>query len=159
MQELRGSDERRTEFARRMRAARQYAQMSQKAASEAIGISQPTLSQLEKRATKSAHTAKAAQAYRVSAVWLQTGAGGMLDGSSNLSERAAYIAAQLDAIKNRAMFEQACILCESFAALAQAGHLPTSEELVARASLALWPSASPQPGHKPHIGGAQPKPA
>lgn len=147
MQSLRGSDTRRSEFARRMRAARLHAGVSQKDAAEAIGIKQPTLSVLELDANKSAHTAKAAQVYGVSATWLQDGTGQMLDGVSKLSARASYIAAQLDAIKDPMLFDRACVLCEAFAALAQAGLLPTSAaDLANLAGPALAPTQQPHQG-------------
>ena len=147
MQSLRGSDTRRSEFARRMRAARLHAGVSQKDAAEAIGIKQPTLSVLELDANKSAHTAKAAQVYGVSATWLQDGTGDMLDGINKLSARSTYIASQLDAITDPAFYDRACVLCEAFAALAQAGLLPTSAaDLASLAGPALAPTSQHRPG-------------
>ena len=157
MQSLRGSDERRTDFARRMRAARLHADLSQKDASEAIGVKQPTLSVLEKTAHKSAHTAKAAQVYGVSATWLQDGAGEMLDGVSKLSDRAADIGAQIDKINDPMLFDRVCVLCEAFAALAQAGLLPTSAaDLAILAAPALAPKLPRHQGRTKQTGADRP---
>ena len=156
MQSLRGSDARRSDFARRMRAARQHAGISQKEAAEAIGVKQPTLSVLELDATKSAHTAKAAQVYGVSATWLQDGTGDMLDGVNKLSARSAYIASQLDAITDPILYDRACVLCEAFAALAQAGLLPTSAaDLASLAGPALAPTVPRHPGRTTQTGAAR----
>ena len=62
-----------------MRAARVHAGLNQQDAAKRIGIQQGSLSELEKTATKSAHTAKAATVYKVNAAWLQDGTGSMLE--------------------------------------------------------------------------------
>ena len=136
-----------------MRAARLHAGISQKDAAAAIGVKQPTLSVLESGATKSAHTAKAAQVYGVSATWLQDGTGDMLDGVTKMSERSAYIASQLDAITDPLLYDRTCVLCEAFAALAQAGLLPTSAvDLANLAGPALAPTVPRHPGRTTQTG-------
>jgi transcriptional regulator with XRE-family HTH domain len=156
MQALRGSDQRRSEFARRMRAARVHAGLSQRDAAKAIGIKPPTLSLLETDATKSAHVAMAAKVYGVSAAWLQTGEGGMLDGISAMSARAAYVAQQIDLIQDPATRDRCCVLCETFAQLAQAGQLEaalTALQALAPAVPAVAPKDRMQLGHARRSGG------
>lgn len=125
MQPLRWTDAQRTDFAIRMREARVYAGMSQKEAAAAIGIKQGTLSELEKSATKSAHTAAAARVYKVNPYWLQSGTGQMKpqESAAELSPRAAYLAAELDQIKDSQEFERACAMCEALVSLAKSGQL------------------------------------
>lgn len=162
MQALRGSDQRRSEFARRMRAARVHAGLSQRDAAQAIGIKPPTLSLLETDATKSAHVAMAAKVYGVSAAWLQTGEGEMLDGISAMSARAAYVAQQIDLIRDPADFDRCCVLCETFASLAQAGQLQaalTALQALAPIAPAAAPTGQPQLGHARRSGGGPAKPA
>lgn len=63
-------------FGGRMRWARHYADKTQKEAAKAVGIAQPTLSELEgDDSIGSAHTIGFAICYGVSAEWLATGAG------------------------------------------------------------------------------------
>lgn len=142
-----------------MRAARTHAGLSQKDAAGQIGIKQPTLSELEKTATKSAHTAKAAQVYKVSAAWLQDGAGTMLETPHTFSQRAAFVAARLDEIRDPGAFDQACVLCEAFAALAKAGQLATVAQQLALAGPALPPRRALPPADKSQNGAGRAEPA
>lgn len=136
---VRWSDEQRSPFAQRMRAARVHAGLNQQDAAKRIGIQQGSLSELEKTATKSAHTAKAALVYRVNPTWLQDGTGSMLDTPHAFSPRAAFVAARLDEISDPVAFDQACVMCEAFAALGKAGQLPTVAQHLALAGPALSP--------------------
>jgi DNA-binding XRE family transcriptional regulator len=140
---VRWSDEKRSPFAQRMRAARVHAGLNQQDAAKKIGIQQGSLSELEKTATKSAHTAKAATVYKVSATWLQDGTGSMLATPHTFSQRAAFVAARLDEISDPAAFDQACVMCEAFAALGKAGQLPTVTQQLALAGPALSPRQTP----------------
>lgn len=128
-----------------MRAARKHSGLSQKDAATQIGIKQPTLSELESSATKSAHTAKAAAVYKVSAAWLQDGTGAMLETPHSFSQRAAFVAARLDEIRDPAAFDQACVIAEAIASLAQAGQLGTIQ--VAPVAPAPAPMQTPASGH------------
>lgn len=151
---IRWSDEQRTPFAQRMRAARVHAGLNQQEAAKLIGIQQGSLSELEKTATKSAHTAKAALVYKVSPGWLQDGAGSMLDTPHTFSQRAAFIAARLDEIRDPGAFDQACVLCEAFAALAKTGQLASVAQQLALAGPALSPRKMPtQTGTKQTAAG------
>jgi DNA-binding XRE family transcriptional regulator len=122
-----------------MRAARVNAGLSQQDAALQIGIKQGTLSELEKTATKSAHTAKAALVYKVNPTWLQDGTGSMLLTPHSFSQRAAFVAARLDEISDPAAFDQACVMCEAFAALGKAGQLSNVAHQLALAGPALSP--------------------
>lgn len=133
----------RTPFAVRMGQAREHAGLAQKDAARLIGIAQPTLSELESTASKSAHVAKAAEVYKVRATWLQDGTGQMLDEKTH-SERAAFVASMLDQIADPAAFDQACVLCEAFAALAKAGQLSTVTQMLAVAGPDGKPMPSPR---------------
>ena len=126
-----------------MRAARVHAGLNQQDAAKRIGIQQGSLSELEKTATKSAHTAKAATVYKVNAAWLQDGTGSMLEMPHTFSPRAAFVAARLDEITDPAAFDQACVMCEAFAALGKAGQLPTVAQQLALAGPALSPRKTP----------------
>jgi transcriptional regulator with XRE-family HTH domain len=143
MPSVRWSDDQRSAFAVRMRAARTHSGLSQQDAAKRIGIKQGSLSELEKTATKSAHTAKAASVYKVSARWLQDGTGSMLATPHAFSERAAFIAARLDEISDQAAFDHACVLCEAFAALAKAGDLASLVDRLALVGPALAPRTTP----------------
>ena len=149
------AEERRSDFAKRMRAARKHSGLSQKDAAEQIGIKQPTLSELESSATKSAHTAKAAAVYRVNAAWLQDGEGVMLDTPHPFSKRAAFVAARLDEIRDPATFDQACVMCEAIAALGKAGQLSTVLHQLALAGPAQSPKRAPALGHTKRTGADQ----
>lgn len=138
-----------------MRAARAHAGLSQQDAAKLIGVKQGTLSELEKTATKSAHTAKAALVYKVSAAWLQDGTGTMLAAPHAFSDRAAFIAARLDEIGDPAAFDQACVLCEAFAALAKAGQLASVAQQLALAGPALSPRQTPPPARLTHSAAAR----
>lgn len=148
MPSIRWSDAQRSEFAVRMRAARTHSGLSQQDAAAKIGIKQGSLSELEKTATKSAHTAKAARVYKVNATWLQDGTGNMLDAPHSFSERAAFVAARLDEIGDPAAFDQACVLCEAFAALGKAGQLAIVAQQLALAGPVLTPKPAPPPARK-----------
>ena len=153
---IRWSDQQRSPFAQRMRAARVHAGLNQQDAAKLIGIRQGSLSELEKTATKSAHTAKAALVYKVNAAWLQDGAGTMLDKPAAFSERASFIAARLDEIRHPADFDQACVLCEAFVALAQAGQLSTVVQQLALAGPALAPTTTPSAARKKQTAAVPP---
>ncbi len=71
---------RQTEFGQRVLAARTHAQMTQHTLAKAVGMSQGTLGETEKQALSSTFTAQIAWATGVSAYWLATGKGKMLDG-------------------------------------------------------------------------------
>lgn len=142
-----------------MRAARTHAGLNQQEAAAKIGIKQGSLSELEKTATKSAHTAKAALVYKVNATWLQDGTGTMLDTPHTFSARAAFIAARLDEIRDPAAFDQACILCEAFALLAKDGQLASVAQQLALAGPALSPRQSPPRTGTRQIAAAPPKQA
>ena len=93
---------------------------------------------------------------------LQTGEGGMLDGISAMSDRAAYVAQQLDLIADRSDFDPCCVLCETFASLAQAGQLQaalTALQALAPIAPAAAPTGQPQLGHARRSGGGPAKPA
>jgi transcriptional regulator with XRE-family HTH domain len=123
MATFRWTDTQRTDFAQRMRAARQHSGLLQKNAAQAIGIHAGSLSELEKTAIKSGHTAQAAKVYGVNAIWLQTGKGEMLQATPVLSDDAADVGAQLDKIESDAHRTQAIVMCRAFASLAQSGEL------------------------------------
>lgn len=142
-----------------MRAARLHSALNQKAAAAAIGIAQGTLSELEKTATKSAHTAKAAKVYKVNATWLQDGTGTMLDRPHSFSDRAAFVAARLDEIADPSAFELACVLCEAVTGLAKAGQLATVAQQLALAGPALPPRQKPLQVGMKQIDADRPKPA
>jgi len=138
----------RTAFGDRMARARAHAGMSQKEAALAIGIKQPTISELEGTATKSAHTAKAAAVYGVRPTWLQTGEGPMLETDPGaISPRAMYVAKLIDEIGDQDAMDKACVLCEAFAAMAKAGQLNAVIQAMQLAQPAVAPSAQPRPGH------------
>ena len=123
MGSLRWTDTKRTDFAQRMRAAREHSGLLQKDAAEDIGIHPGTLSELEKTAIKSGFTAQAAKVYGVNPIWLQTGKGSMLDAIKPLSADAAEVGALLDAISSTAQRQQAFVMCRTFATLAAGGNL------------------------------------
>lgn len=154
----RWSDDQRTPFAVRMRAARTYSALSQKDAADRIGIKQGTLSELEKTATKSAHTAKAAQVYGVNAAWLQDGAGSMLSEPLKFSKHALFVAARLDEIRDPAEFDLCCTLCEAFAALAKAGQLAAVAQKLALAGPVPSPRQALPLAHKSQSDAGRRKP-
>lgn len=145
MPSLRWTDLQRSDFALRMRSAREHSNLLQKDAAAKIGIHPGTLSELEKTATKSAFTALAAQVYGVNPIWLQTGEGSMLDAQPLLSSDAAEVAALIDGISVEADREQAIVMCRTFAALAQSGSLAPLL-VVLGAALGL-PEPTPTPSH------------
>lgn len=134
-----------------MGQARDHSRLNQKDAAKLIGIKQPTLSELESTATKSAHVAKAAEVYGVRAAWLQSGEGPMLESKPH-SERAAFVASMLDQIPDPAAFDQACVLCEAFAALAKAGQLSAVTQMLALAGPGGRPTPSPLPAQGKRSG-------
>nr|WP_267964128.1 helix-turn-helix transcriptional regulator [Halomonas sp. MCCC 1A11057] len=70
----------------RVRRARKYAGLTQKQLAEAVGIRQPTLSDLEKGDSRSsAYLVQIARACKVNADWLATGRGEM-EASNNVTE-------------------------------------------------------------------------
>jgi transcriptional regulator with XRE-family HTH domain len=67
-------------FSDRMKLARKHADLTQKEVADAVGISQSAVSQAEaENAEGSAYTAQIARACGVSAYWLATGDGNMID--------------------------------------------------------------------------------
>lgn len=66
-----------TEFGRRLRAARRFANLTQEQAARRTGISQSTISTAERQGYKSQDTAIYARVYGVNAIWLATGEGEM----------------------------------------------------------------------------------
>lgn len=141
-----------------MFAAREHAKLKQKEAAKLIGIGQGTLSELEGSATKSAHTAKAAAVYGVSAQWLQTGDSDMLaPDASRLSPRVLFVAAMLDQIADSAAKDQACLLCETFAAMAQAGQLATVADALRRGLPVAAPSVPRLQDHTSHTAAGRPE--
>ena len=68
-----------TDFGKRIRAARRHAGLSQAALAQAVGMSQPSMSEAENTAHSSQFTAQIARACGVDGHWLATGAGEMLD--------------------------------------------------------------------------------
>lgn len=69
---------RRSEFGQRVLDARTHAKMTQHTLAKAVGMSQGTLAETEKQALSSTFTAQIAWATGVSAYWLATGEGPML---------------------------------------------------------------------------------
>lgn len=138
-----------------MGQAREHAGLTQKDAAQRIGVAQPTLSELESTATKSAHVARAAEVYGVRATWLQDGTGPMLEAKPH-SERAAFVASMLDQIADPAAFDQACVLCEAFAAMAKAGQLSTVTQMLALAGPDGRPMPAPRRDPGKRTGAAQP---
>ncbi|MBA1194099.1 LexA family transcriptional regulator [Pseudomonas entomophila] len=66
-------------LAERIKAARQHAQLTQKALAQQVGVEQPVISQLETgKNLQSAHLPKIAHACGVSAIWLSEALGPML---------------------------------------------------------------------------------
>lgn len=63
----------RTPFGRRMRAAREWARMTQEQARKAVGCSQSTLAELESSAQGSSLVVRFAETYQVDASWLANG--------------------------------------------------------------------------------------
>ncbi len=72
-----------SEFGKRLSEARQYAKLTQTQLAKAVGISQSTIGELEKKGLGSSHSAGIASACGVSVDWLVYGAGDMVltDGS------------------------------------------------------------------------------
>lgn len=81
----------RTPFGQRMSDARRAAGLDQKEVAKAIGISQSTLSELEREAKGSSHVVAFASLYKVSAHWLATGEGSATE-ADTLSREALDIA-------------------------------------------------------------------
>lgn len=79
-----------------MRRARRYAGLTQKQLADAVGIRQPTLSDLEKGDSRSsAYLVQIARACKVNADWLATGRGEM-EATDNVSELRPKLAASGD---------------------------------------------------------------
>lgn len=72
-----------TEYGNRLRTARTHAKLTQVQLSEKTGIPQSTISTAERLGRGSAETTSYALACGVSALWLATGHGGMLDGMAS----------------------------------------------------------------------------
>lgn len=82
-------------------------------------------------------------------------------GGPAVSGRAAYIGQQLDAIRDHLERDRAMVLCENFAALAQAGQLQaalTALQVMAPAALAGAPSEPPPQHHQPQSAGGRAAP-
>lgn len=87
------SDRERSPFGRRMVVARERAGMTQMAVREALGISQGTLSELERTSASSGKVVEFARLYNVDAAWLATGEG-IAPSGTTLSNRSAEAHAQ-----------------------------------------------------------------
>lgn len=73
----------RMNLSQRIKAARKHAGLTQRQLAEAVKVEQPLISQLETGKTlKSAHIAQMAKVCGVSAIWLASGEGEMLQGDS-----------------------------------------------------------------------------
>ena len=68
-----------TDYGARLRQARAHAKMTQAKAAEELAMSQGTLSELERQGHGSTYTAALASLFGVNSLWLETGAGNMLD--------------------------------------------------------------------------------
>lgn len=77
-----------TDFARRLKAARKLAGLSQKQLAPLAGMSQSNLSGLETQGYQSGKTAQLAAACGVEAHWLATGEGPMLDSRRTAADQA-----------------------------------------------------------------------
>jgi transcriptional regulator with XRE-family HTH domain len=71
-----------TEYGNRLRAARKFAGLTQEQLRDKTGIAQSTISSAERDGNGSAETPVYAKACGVSALWLATGEGNMLDGAT-----------------------------------------------------------------------------
>lgn len=69
-----------TEFGARLKKARKHAGFTQVQLAKRVGIGQSTLAELEKTGQGTSHAVAIAQACRVSAKWLTSGDGDMLEG-------------------------------------------------------------------------------
>lgn len=83
-----------TEFGKRLRAARNHANLTQKGAAKLTGIAQSTISTAEREGESSTEVTTYALAYGVNAHWLATGQGSMLE--PNFEPR-TYTAAAVEA--------------------------------------------------------------
>jgi len=72
----------RTAFGVRLVAARKHAQLTQQKAAKAASMSQGTLAELEQEGQGSSYTTQLAAIYGVNVMWLATGKGTMLGGTS-----------------------------------------------------------------------------
>jgi len=75
-----------TEFGQRLKQARKYAKLSQDALAKRVGISQGTMSELERYYSSSSYTVQIAKECGVSAVWLATGEGEMIPSQSEKND-------------------------------------------------------------------------
>lgn len=75
-----------TEFGQRLKQARKYAKLSQDALAKRVGISQGTMSELERYYSSSSYTVQMAKECGVSAVWLATGEGEMTPSQSEKND-------------------------------------------------------------------------
>lgn len=73
----------RSEYGQRLYTARKQAGLTQTALAKAAGMSQSTYQEAETTGARSTYTSQLAAACGVSAQWLATGAGSMLDGTGN----------------------------------------------------------------------------
>lgn len=78
-----------TDFGARLRSARRHKLLTQKQLAHAVGISQGTLSELESIGHGSAYAPQIAEICGVSATWLASGEGEMLEASSRAHKVAA----------------------------------------------------------------------
>ena len=140
----RRADDQPTAFALRMKQARKHAGMLQKDAAKAIEISQPGLSALESTAKKSAHLPRVAAVYGVSATWLQSGKGTMLD-AHHRSHDAEHLAAAFDAIPAGRQKTACASLCHHLCESAAAGRLREAIEALSAVLSAIDTSDEPQP--------------
>lgn len=80
-----------TEYGKRLRAARKFAGLTQEQLRDKTGIAQSTISSAERDGNGSAETPVYAKACGVSALWLATGEGNMLDGATVVSAGTAKV--------------------------------------------------------------------
>ena len=87
-----------TEFGKRLKAAREHANLTQDELAEAVGLAQSTIAAAETFGAGSRKTAKIAEVCKVRASWLADGDGAMTETSPGLEEaHAASAAFKIDA--------------------------------------------------------------
>jgi len=132
-----------TEFASRMRLAREHAQLTQVQVCEALGISQGTLSGLESAGEGTVFLVAFARLYGVSVDWLYAGEGKMLLQRAlgvSVSSEAEALARKFDLIKDQNIRRRVFALCLM---VMEHGDLPDPGRSPLRVRRA--PSAAPAP--------------
>lgn len=92
-----------TEYGSRLKQARQYARLTQVQLAEKTGIAQSTISTAERKGNGSTDTAVYAQTCGVNAVWLETGAGEMIQKSTEKSTVAVASSVGSSAASNQCL--------------------------------------------------------